>query len=70
VVLAVAISLMPGYDEVPTDFPASVLYDFRRASLLTQVVLWGVVGLVTAELAHRLAVRGRRETRPAPLVGV
>ena len=60
VVLGVTIAIMPGYDEVPADFPAAVLYDFRRASLLTQLTLWGVVGLTTAELAHRLSVHGRR----------
>jgi predicted cobalt transporter CbtA len=69
VVVAVAIAIMPAYNEVPADFPAGVLYDFRRASLLTQLTLWGVVGLLTAELTHRLAVRGRRGTRPAELVG-
>ncbi|MGI3779649.1 MAG: CbtA family protein [Janthinobacterium lividum] len=68
VVLAVTIALMPGYDEVPADFPATVLYDFRRASLVTQLTLWGVVGLVTAELTHRLAVRSRDDARPAHLV--
>ena len=68
VVLAVAMALMPTYDEVPTGFPAGVLYDFRRASLLTQLALWGVVGLVTAELAHRLAVRGRRDAGRGALV--
>ena len=68
VVLAVAMALMPTYDEVPAGFPASVLYDFRRASLLTQLALWGVVGLVTAELAHRLAVRGRRDAGRGALV--
>jgi predicted cobalt transporter CbtA len=68
VVMAVTMAIMPGYDEVPADFPAGVLYDFRRASLLTQVALWGVVGLVTAELAHRLAVRGRRQPVSAELV--
>ncbi|MGI3785536.1 MAG: CbtA family protein [Janthinobacterium lividum] len=64
VVMVVTVALMPGYDEVPADFPAGVLYDFRRASLLTQVALWGVVAVATAELAHRLAVRGRKDVRP------
>jgi hypothetical protein len=68
VIMAVAIAIMPGYDEVPADFPATVLFDFRRASQLKQLALWGVVGLVTAELAHRLALRGRRGARPAALV--
>lgn len=60
VVCGAAIALMPTYDEVPADFPASVLWTFRRASVLTQLTLWAVIGLVTAELAHRLAVRGRQ----------
>jgi hypothetical protein len=68
VVLAVAVALMPTYDEVPAGFPASVLYDFRRASLLSQLALWGVAGLATAELAHRLAVRRRRDVGPDALV--
>ena len=68
VVLVVATALMPTYDEVPAGFPASVLYEFRRASLVTQLVLWGVVGLATAELAHRLAVRGRRDAVRGSLV--
>jgi hypothetical protein len=69
VVLAVAVALMPTYDEVPADFPATVLYEFRRASLLVQLTLWGLVGLVTAELAHRLTVRGRQDRRPTALAG-
>jgi predicted cobalt transporter CbtA len=67
-VMVVSIALMPGYDEVPAGFPATVLYEFRRASLLTSLALWGLVGLVTAELAHRLAVRGRPDLQPASLV--
>ena len=68
VVLAVAMALMPTYDQVPAGFPAAVLYDFRRASLLAQLALWGAVGLVTAELAHRLAVRGRPDVGRGALV--
>ena len=61
VVLVVAAALVPRYDEVPADFPASVLYAFRRASFLTQLALWGVLGLVLAELTSRLALRGRAD---------
>ena len=67
-VMLVTIALVPGYDEVPADFPAEVLVDFRQASVAVQATLWGVIGLATAELAHRLAVRGRRGVRPAQLV--
>lgn len=51
-----AIALFPTFDEVPADFPATVLYDFRLASFLTQLALWSVLGLVLAELVHRLVV--------------
>ena len=68
VVLGVTIAIMPGYDEVPADFPATVLFSFRQASMLTQLTLWGVIGLVTAELAHRLSVRGRHREPAPPLV--
>lgn len=68
VVVGLSISLMPRFDEVPEGFPASLLYEFRLASLAVQVVLWGVIGLVTAELAHRLAVRGTAAERPTALV--
>ncbi len=54
VVVAVAIGLMPTYDEVPSDFPASVLYTFRQASLATQLTLWAVLGVVLAEFGDRL----------------
>ena len=57
VVVLVAGALMPTYAEVPADFSAEVLYAFRRGSLLTQLALWGVLGLACAELTHRLAVR-------------
>ncbi len=55
VVAVIALSVMPRYDEVPAEFPASLLYEFRLASVLTQVVLWTVIGVVLAELTHRLA---------------
>jgi predicted cobalt transporter CbtA len=61
IVVAFAIGLMPSYDEVPGDFPASVLYAFRSASLATQLTLWSVLGVALAELVHRL-------TRPLPAV--
>lgn len=38
--------LLPVVAETPADFPASVLYDFRLASIGGQLVLWAVVGLV------------------------
>jgi predicted cobalt transporter CbtA len=56
-----AVALLPRYDEVPTDFPASVLYSFRTGSFVTSLALWAVLGVGLAELAHRLV----RAARPA-----
>ena len=53
-VTLVAGALLPAYAEVPADYPATVLWDFRLASFVIQLVLWAVLGLVLAELAHRL----------------
>lgn len=54
VVVLIALAVMPRYDEVPAEFPASLLYEFRQASVITQAVLWGVIGVVLGELSHRL----------------
>ncbi len=66
-VAAAAVGLLPHYDEVSADFPASVLYEFRAASLLTQLALWASLGVGLGELVHRLLARrqGTGETRPA-----
>jgi predicted cobalt transporter CbtA len=48
-----AIALLPTYTEVPADFPATVLYEFRMASLATQLSLWATIGLALGELFHR-----------------
>ena len=55
-----AIALLPSYSEVPADFPAAVLYQFRVASLATQLILWATLGLTLAELLYRL----QRRTEP------
>ena len=57
VVMLVVMALLPHYNEVPDTFPASVLYDFRRASFLTQLTLWTVLGVVLAEFVGRLSGR-------------
>jgi predicted cobalt transporter CbtA len=54
IVMVVVAVLLPGYDEVPAGFPATVLYDFRIASLLTQLTLWSVLGVVLATFVGRL----------------
>jgi predicted cobalt transporter CbtA len=52
-----AIALLPTYSEVPADFPAAVLYQFRMASLATQLILWTTLGVTLGELLHRLQRR-------------
>jgi predicted cobalt transporter CbtA len=69
-VCGVAVGLLPGYDEVPADFPATVLYDFRIGSFATSLTLWAVLGVVLAELVHRLVHRsGRAAKAGLKLVG-
>ncbi|GAB3568275.1 CbtA family protein [Amycolatopsis endophytica] len=50
---ALTARLMPVINEVPEDFPATTLWDFRIASLGTQVVLWTVLGVTFGLLARR-----------------
>jgi predicted cobalt transporter CbtA len=52
-----AIALLPSYSEVPADFPATVLYEFRVASLVTQFALWAALGVTLGELLYRLQRR-------------
>lgn len=63
VVMLVVMALLPHYNEVPDTFPASVLYDFRRASFLTQFTLWAVLGVVLAEFVGRLSRRASAAER-------
>jgi hypothetical protein len=52
-----ALALLPSYSEVPADFSATVLYEFRAASLLTQLSLWASLGVTLGELLYRLQRR-------------
>ncbi|MEU9885264.1 CbtA family protein [Sphaerisporangium sp. NPDC051011] len=65
VVVAVVYVLMPTVDEVAADFPASLLWRFRIASLGTQAIMWGGIGLVFGALAER-ALTPRRALVPSP----
>lgn len=58
VVVAVVAALMPTVDEVGS-FPASELWGFRLASLLTIVALWTVIGVGLALVVDRLAGKDR-----------
>lgn len=65
VVVAVAALAFPKIDELG-DFPASILWDFRIASLLTLVAMWVVIGAALTALVDRTwrqhsAVQARKE---------
>ncbi|MCX5196126.1 CbtA family protein [Streptomyces sp. NBC_00249] len=54
-VVAVGLSyaLLPGINEVPADFPAALIWQFRLASLAIQATLWAAFGLAFGFLAER-----------------
>ncbi|WP_406143429.1 CbtA family protein [Streptomyces sp. NBC_01012] len=54
VVAGLAYEALPVINEVPDDFPATLLWRFRLSALAMQVTLWGGFGLVFGELAERL----------------
>ncbi|MGH3520739.1 MAG: CbtA family protein [Haloechinothrix sp.] len=56
--------LLPAVNEVPEDFPATVLWDFRVASLGNLVVLWAVLGLVFGALAQRALAQATAKAEP------
>lgn len=57
VLIGIAQLALPSINEVPAEFPASTLWQFRVASLGIQAVLWTVIGLLFGELTDR-SVRG------------
>jgi predicted cobalt transporter CbtA len=66
VVVAVIAALMPIVSETPTGFPANVLWNFRIASLGTQLVMWTTMGLLFGALVQRhLAPKATAEQTPA-----
>ncbi len=64
VVVGLAFALLPHYNEVPETFPATLLYQFRTASFLTQLTMWTVLGVLLAEFVGRLSGTARREREP------
>ncbi len=53
VIVAAGQMLLPAIDEVPADFPATLLWRFRLAALGSQSVLWLALGLIFGWLAAR-----------------
>jgi magnesium-transporting ATPase (P-type) len=63
VVVGLAYAFLPAINEVPKDFPATLIWQFRLASLAIQITLWSTFGLLFGHLAERLLV-----PRPAAAV--
>ncbi|HYV88633.1 MAG TPA: CbtA family protein [Candidatus Polarisedimenticolia bacterium] len=61
--IAVAQLLLPVINEVPADFPAAVLWQFRVANLGMHAVMWTVLGLGFGVLAERVLV-AKTSARP------
>lgn len=57
VFLAIVFRLLPAINEVPENFPATALYDFRLATIGLQLTLWTVLALVFGHLAEKSLVR-------------
>lgn len=53
VVVGVVMAVLPRVAETPADFPATVLYDFRIATLMGQIAVWTVFGLLFGALVER-----------------
>jgi predicted cobalt transporter CbtA len=60
VAVAAAQALLPSINEVPEAFPATLLWNFRIASLGTQLVMWTILGLLFGALVtpRELAPQG------------
>jgi predicted cobalt transporter CbtA len=67
VIVSACVHFLPRIDEVPADFPASLLWNFRIASWETQAVLWSVLGLLFGWLTER-AEATSKASRPKSAV--
>ncbi|MEV7237418.1 CbtA family protein [Streptomyces sp. NPDC051020] len=54
--IGLAYAFLPSFNEVGKDFPASLLWEFRLATLAVQATLWTTFGLVFGYLTERLLV--------------
>jgi predicted cobalt transporter CbtA len=53
VVMVIAALVLPAINEVPEQFPAVVLWQFRIASLGAQFIMWATLGLLFGALTQR-----------------
>jgi hypothetical protein len=59
VAIVAAASILPAINEVPDEFPAVVLWQFRMASFGMQLVMWVTIGLAFGALTERAMVSSR-----------
>lgn len=64
VAVGLAYAFLPAVDEVPADFPATLLWQFRLSALAIQFALWTSFGLLFGHLAERVLT-----PKPAPATG-
>ena len=58
-VVAIAGFVLPAVNEVPADFPAVVLWNFRIASAGAQLILWATLGIAFGAAAEQVLMRGK-----------
>ncbi|MGW3490774.1 CbtA family protein [Streptomyces sp. NPDC001054] len=63
VVIGLAYAFLPPVNEVGHDFPATLLWRFRVASIGIQLTLWTGFGLLFGELAQRLLAPAERRVK-------
>jgi hypothetical protein len=63
-IMVVVDLVLPGINEVPEAFPATLLWQFRIVALGMQVILWTTLGLLFGELTQR-AVASAQPARRA-----
>jgi len=60
IAMIVVARILPGINEVPDEFPAVVLWQFRVASFGMQLLMWAMIGLVFGALTERAMTLSRR----------
>jgi hypothetical protein len=58
VLVAIAAILLPTINEVPEQFPAVVLWNFRIASMGAQLIMWATLGLLFGTVTRRASAAG------------
>jgi predicted cobalt transporter CbtA len=53
IVMVIVAMALPSVNEVPEGFPATVLWQFRMASLGAQTIMWATIGLAFGALTER-----------------